>query len=329
MSSTHRQPLRELRIELLQKCTLACIHCSAESSPSATRSLSPELVLRLLQEGADIGLQSVVFTGGEPLIDGNLANYVGDAKRLRIRSTIFTAGYLKEQTSAERIGELARAGLGQINVSIYSTEPAVNARITRKPDSLQFSQAVLRSAMSHGLATEIHFVPMASNIGDLENVAAWAEQNGVGRLSVLKYVPQGRGRVAYDALAPAPTDEHRLRVRLEAVINNHPKLEVHVGPSFGFLGLSNPVSCESGFATLSVRSDGLAFPCDAFKGLPDSLFLTNGDSRRDLTKHSLAQAWRSCPYLCAAREFIVKNTASDAIRCAQGCVSQSLYRKAL
>lgn len=323
-----RLPLRELRLELLQKCTLACVHCSAESSPSATRALDSELVLRLLREGITLGLESVVFTGGEPLIDSNLAMYVAEASRLRVRTTIFTAGYLKAQTGAMRIVELAGAGLQQVNVSIYSTDASTNARITRKPDSLQLSQSVLKAAVKHGLTTEVHFVPMAPNIGDLEQVATWAAASGINRLSVLKYVPQGRGRLAYDALAPAPTDERRLRSRIDNVIKSHPKLRIHVGPSFGFLGLTEPVSCEAGFAALSVRSDGLAFPCDAFKGLPDSEFLRNGGARRDLTKSSLKEVWKSCPYLCSTRDFIMKNTADGTIRCAQGCVSQSIYRKA-
>jgi MoaA/NifB/PqqE/SkfB family radical SAM enzyme len=62
MRSHNSQPLRELRIELLEKCTLACVHCSAESSPATSRSLSPELVVRLLREGEPLGLKSVVFT---------------------------------------------------------------------------------------------------------------------------------------------------------------------------------------------------------------------------------------------------------------------------
>lgn len=320
--------LRELRLELLQKCTLACAHCSAESSPSATRALDSELVLRLLNEGVPLGLKSVVFTGGEPLIEPNLCRYVAAANELNVRSTIFTAGYLKAQTGAARIADLAHAGLNQVNVSIYSTDSATNARITRKPDSLQLSQSVLNAAVKHGLTTEIHFVPMAPNIADLEEVAKWAADSGINRLSVLKYVPQGRGRLAYDALAPAPTDELRLRARIESIMNLHPNLRFHVGPSFGFLGLTDVASCEAGFAAMSVRSDGLAFPCDAFKGVADSEFLKCGDSRRDLTKSSLAKVWQSCPYLCAVRAFISENTATDAVRCAQGCVSQSIYRKA-
>jgi MoaA/NifB/PqqE/SkfB family radical SAM enzyme len=328
MPSVER-PLHELRIELLQKCTLACVHCSAESSPAATRALSHELVVRVLREAKALGLRSVVFTGGEPLIEFNLTNYVTEAHKLGIRSTIFTAGFLQEQTCTKKITELAQAGLQQVNVSLYSTDPNVNAQITRKPESMRRSQNVLEAAIHNGLVAEVHFVPMSPNIEHLEGVAAWAEGSGVSTLSILKYVPQGRGRIARDTLAPASTDEHRLRERIEKIIVKHTKLKIHVGPSFGFLGLSQPTPCESGFSALSIRSDGLVFPCDAFKGIVDSQFLKNGSTRFDITKHSLADVWRSCPYLCAVRNFIDGHTAPGAIRCADGCVSQIIYQKAV
>ena len=328
MASTFDQPLLELRIELLQKCTLACVHCSAESSPSATRALSHELVTRILREGKALGLKSVVFTGGEPLIEFNLTSYVSEAHKLGVRTTIFTAGFLQEQTCAKKIAELAHAGLQQVNVSLYSIDPNVNALITRKPESMRHSQNVLKAAVHNRLVSEIHFVPMSPNIEHLEGVAEWAEAYGVTTLSILKYVPQGRGRVARDVLAPAPTDELRLRARIEAIIVKHPKLKVHVGPSFGFLGLAQPNPCESGISALSVRSDGLVFPCDAFKGIVDSQFLKNGAVRLDIAKHSLAEIWRSCPYLCATRNFINQHTEPGTIRCASGCVSQTIYEKA-
>jgi MoaA/NifB/PqqE/SkfB family radical SAM enzyme len=317
--------LRELRIELLQKCTLACIHCSAESSPSASRSLKPDLVIRLLREAQELGLERVIFTGGEPLIDPNLLEYVGEAHRLGVRSTIFTAGFLKADISAHRIKELAHAGLGQVNVSLYALDPRVNAQITRKLTSLASSQAVLQAAIANGLETEIHFVPMAPNLDHLTNIVVWAEKVGVTRISVLRYVPQGRGRLADDILAPAQTDERRLQHVIETLKLQHPNLQIHVGPSFGFLGLCEIEDCGAGFSTLSIRSDGLAFPCDAFKGLDDSHFLPNG-TRLDLTKSSLSEVWKNCPYLHATREFISTNTKPGDRRCASGCVSERIYR---
>jgi len=325
--SGHDMPLRELRLEILQKCTLACVHCSAESSPAANRSLSPEVVVRVLREARLLGLESVIFTGGEPLIEPNLTTYVAEAEKLGIRSTVFTAGVLQEHIRTARIAELVRAGLRQVNVSLYSIDPNVNALITRKRESLRLSQSVLKAALRAGLIAEVHFVPMAPNIDHLEHVADWAAAAGVTALSILKYVAQGRGRIARDGLAPAPTDERRLRERVQCLIAKHPKLQIHVGPSFGFLGLSKPTPCESGFSSLSIRSDGMVFPCDAFKGIIDHHFLKNGSVRLNLAKHSLAEIWRSCPYLCAVRQFINEQTRAGTIRCAEGCVSRTIYQQ--
>ena len=111
------RPLHELRIELLQKCTLACVHCSAESSPAATRGLNHELVTRILREGKALGLQSVVFTGGEPLIEFNLTNYVTEARKLGIRTTVFTAGFIQEQSFPNVNCRARRSGTSRRTVS--------------------------------------------------------------------------------------------------------------------------------------------------------------------------------------------------------------------
>ncbi len=210
MPSVHDHPLRELRIELLQKCTLACSHCSADSSPRASRALEREFVLRLIREGKELGLESVVFTGGEPLLDANLPEYLVQARSLVVASTVFTAGFLPTGDVAGTIRALADRGLSQINVSLYSIDPDVNAAITRKRQSLQHSQAALAAGVKARLVTEVHFVPMAPNIGHLTEVGLWAAVTGVSRLSILRYVPQGRGLVSMDTLAPAYTDELRL-----------------------------------------------------------------------------------------------------------------------
>src|SRR5262245_25060049 len=131
MPSVHDQPLRELRIELLQKCTLACSHCSADSSPRATRSLDRAFVLRLMREGSELGLQNVVFTGGEPLLDSNLPDYLAEAQASQIATTVFTAGFLPGVDVAALIRTLADRGLKQMNVSLYSMDPETNAAVTR------------------------------------------------------------------------------------------------------------------------------------------------------------------------------------------------------
>ena len=50
--------------------------------------------MRVLREARLLGLESVIFTGGEPLIEPNLTTYVAEAEKLGIRSTVFTAGFL-------------------------------------------------------------------------------------------------------------------------------------------------------------------------------------------------------------------------------------------
>src|SRR6185437_14406238 len=84
--------LRELKIELTQQCPLACVHCSTNSSRKQQSSLSRELVLRLLNEASLLGVEKVVFTGGEPLVAPYLKDAISVAASLGILPTLYTSG---------------------------------------------------------------------------------------------------------------------------------------------------------------------------------------------------------------------------------------------
>lgn len=319
--------LTELRLELLQKCTLACVHCSAESSPRATRSLETDTVKRIICEARELGVKSLIFTGGEPLLDPSLAEYIALAAQFRIRSTVFTSGFVRPRPKQrELITALVRSGLRQMNVSIYSFDANINAVITRNAGSLEYSQSALVEAAAQGIETELHFVPMAPNVDEFIGVAEWALRQDVSRMSVLRFVPQGRARLTRDTLQPAPTDELRVGRAIQEFQKRHPAFQIVAGPSFGFATSSVKTPCDAGFSSMSIRSDGFAFPCDAFKGLGDSNFL-KGKQRLNIRSASLSAVWHACPYLCGARQFIEQHSDSAGPRCGEGCVSKHLYQE--
>jgi len=66
-------------------CNMSCPHCyaAAVSEPSPT-DLSNEEALRLLDEMAACGVKVVIFSGGEPLLRGDLLDLMAHAKGLGI-----------------------------------------------------------------------------------------------------------------------------------------------------------------------------------------------------------------------------------------------------
>ncbi|HET8796207.1 MAG TPA: radical SAM protein, partial [Thermoanaerobaculia bacterium] len=55
-------------VEITRKCNLRCPHCFVVGGMQRANEMSTERILRLLDEWAELGVLTVVLTGGEPTI---------------------------------------------------------------------------------------------------------------------------------------------------------------------------------------------------------------------------------------------------------------------
>nr|WP_090274565.1 GTP 3',8-cyclase MoaA [Mycolicibacterium komanii]CRL67361.1 molybdenum cofactor biosynthesis protein A [Mycolicibacterium komanii] len=142
----------DLRVSLTDRCNLRCTYCMPAEGldwlPSE-RLLRPEELTRLLRIAVTrLGIRSVRFTGGEPLVARHLEDVVAATAALRPRPEItLTTNGIGLDKRAER---LKRAGLDRINVSLDTVDSARFAAITRR-DRLADVLAGLRAAKAAGL----------------------------------------------------------------------------------------------------------------------------------------------------------------------------------
>lgn len=142
----------DLRVSLTDRCNLRCTYCMPAEGldwlPSE-QLLRPDELTRLLRIGVErLGIRSVRFTGGEPLVARHLEDVVAATAALRPRPEItLTTNGIGLDRRAER---LKRAGLDRINVSLDTVDSARFAAITRR-DRLADVLAGLRAAEAAGL----------------------------------------------------------------------------------------------------------------------------------------------------------------------------------
>ena len=116
-------------------------------------------------------------------------------------------------------------------------------------------------ASSVGLNTDIHFVPMKSNyreFGDLIEILNCAE---VAQLSILNFVPQGRGEQNRDLLMLSP-DEMKEFAQIYHKYKDEFKGNIRVGIP---LLDEDKHKCTAGLDKLVIKYDGTILPCPAFK----------------------------------------------------------------
>lgn len=142
----------DLRVSLTDRCNLRCTYCMPAEGMDwldTDALLRHDELIRLLRIAVTrLGITSVRFTGGEPLVAKRLEDVVAATAALQPRPeiTLTTNGIGLD----ERAAKLVQAGLDRINVSLDTVDAAHFARITRR-DRLPDVLAGLQAAKAAGL----------------------------------------------------------------------------------------------------------------------------------------------------------------------------------
>lgn len=148
---TYGRVATDLRVSLTDRCNLRCTYCMPAEGLDwlpGEDLLGPDELARLLRIAVTrLGITSVRFTGGEPLLARHLEEVVATAAALRPRPEISltTNGLGLERRAAA----LAQAGLDRVNVSLDTVDRDHFAAITRR-DRLSDVLAGLAAAKTAG-----------------------------------------------------------------------------------------------------------------------------------------------------------------------------------
>jgi cyclic pyranopterin phosphate synthase len=181
---------RDLRISITEKCSLRCTYCMpAEGLPSIAKSalLTPTEIARLVRIGVhDLGIREVRFTGGEPLVRGDLVEIVALSHEAApdIPLAMTTNGIGLDKKAAA----LREAGLTRVNVSLDTVDRGHFAELTRR-DRLPAVFAGIAGARRAGLwPIKVNAVLMRSTLADAPQLLAWSLEHGT-RLRFIEEMP--------------------------------------------------------------------------------------------------------------------------------------------
>jgi cyclic pyranopterin phosphate synthase len=125
----HGRVVRDLRISVTPRCNFRCSYCDplgiGHKDPPST--LSVQDVAYVIDAAVGVGMTSVRFTGGEPLLRKELPEMIAHARAAGVEDIAITtnATLLKR-----RLPELLDAGLRRVNISLDAVDEAVFKRAT-------------------------------------------------------------------------------------------------------------------------------------------------------------------------------------------------------
>jgi cyclic pyranopterin phosphate synthase len=132
-----------LRISVTDRCNIRCVYCMPEQVEFLPRAqlLTFEEILRLVRIAVPLGIDKVRLTGGEPLVRRDLPTLV--EKLVGIPGLkdvgLTTNGILLAPVART----LRAAGLGRINISLDTMDPARFEQLTRRPGFEQVIEGIL------------------------------------------------------------------------------------------------------------------------------------------------------------------------------------------
>lgn len=263
--------LQELVIELTDRCPMGCRHCSSDSGPACGASLTIGKVREILTEAQSLQAKQVSFGGGEPTISSCFVEAVRDAISKGFSAEVFTCGVNLSTNghilvfSPTLIRHLASlAGDLTLVFSFQGASSAVHDSMTGVDGSFDCMVDSLRQCRDQGIRCTANFVPTKLNAFDLASLVCLLETLAIPKLSVLRFVPQGRGlgnrlRLELDREEEDAFIEELMRLREVTSV------EIRTGSPFNGIIPDNSVPCRAGHQKLVIQADGNVLPCEVFK----------------------------------------------------------------
>ncbi len=190
------RPLRDLRISVTDRCNFRCVYCMPKEVFGADYAfldrkeiLTFEEIARVARIFADLGVEKVRLTGGEPLVRRNLEQLIGLLARIPgLDLTLTTNGSLLERKAEA----LAKAGLARITVSLDALDDATFKRMNDVDFPVARVLSGIDAAAAAGLApvkinmvvkrglNEASILPMARRFRGSGHILRFIEYMDVG-----------------------------------------------------------------------------------------------------------------------------------------------------
>jgi MoaA/NifB/PqqE/SkfB family radical SAM enzyme len=175
---------------ITRACNLKCVHCYNDSgSGRAEDELSTKEAKEVLQDLAEFGVPSVLFSGGEPLMRKDLFELLEFAGELEMRTVLSTNGTLITADLAERI---RKVGVSYVGISLDGIG-VVNDKFRGVKGAFEKAVSGIKNCQAAGVRIGLRLTLTQRNVQDLEALFEFFEKENIERACFYHLVPSGRG----------------------------------------------------------------------------------------------------------------------------------------
>jgi Fe-coproporphyrin III synthase len=175
---------------ITRTCNLKCVHCYNDSGINKPcNELSTNEAKGVLDDLAQFGVPSVLFSGGEPLMRPDLFELIEYAGQRGVRTVISTNGTLVTADLAERIKKM---GVSYVGISLDGIGP-VNDRFRAVPGAFDRAVSGIRNCKAVDVRVGLRLTLTQRNVQDIQALFDFFEAEDIERVCFYHLVPSGRG----------------------------------------------------------------------------------------------------------------------------------------
>ncbi len=175
---------------ITRNCNLKCIHCYNDSGAGKScNDLNTEEAKAVLDDLAQFGVPSVLFSGGEPLMRPDLFELIGYAADKGLRTVISTNGTLITNDVAKKIKE---QGVSYVGISLDGIG-LINDKFRGVDGAFDKTAQGIRNCQDAGVRIGLRLTLTKRNVQDLEVLFDFLETEDIERACFYHLVPSGRG----------------------------------------------------------------------------------------------------------------------------------------
>jgi radical SAM protein with 4Fe4S-binding SPASM domain len=168
--------LKCLDIELTERCNNSCQHCYINLPENDAEALKEELTTdqwkNILQQAANLGVLTVRFTGGEPLIRRDFTELYMFARRLGMKVMLFTNGRGITPEIAKLLASVPP--LEAVEITVYGMHPESYDDVACSPGAYaEFRQGV-ELLLKHKVRFTVKGVLLPQNMSEIDEFESWA-----------------------------------------------------------------------------------------------------------------------------------------------------------
>ena len=184
---------------LTDRCNLSCTHCYSRSGPgrSTEEELTTSEAFGVIDDLAAMGVPLILFTGGEPLMRGDIGELAAHARSRGVRMALSTNGTLITPESARMI---KNSGIEYAGISLDGANAGTHDRFRNSPGAFGQAVAAFSACKEAGLRCGVRVTLTKENCSELEELVDLALSLGASRFCLYWLVPAGRGIDSYPRL---------------------------------------------------------------------------------------------------------------------------------